>query len=183
MAVGRDPNTVSIGPGTIYIAPLGTAEPTSLSGAWNVAFVDIGYTEKGTTFTNGLTASDVDVAEEYYPISTVVTAKTAKVDFALSQITASNFQVAYAGGTVVTASGYVTFEPPLAGTETRVMLGWQSVSGDERFLWRRCFQSGSTAMVRQKTLPQALLPVSFNLEKPTGALPWKWWGSTARNGV
>jgi hypothetical protein len=183
MAVGKDPNTVSVGAGTLYVAPLGTAEPVSLTGAWDPAFIALGYTEKGTTFTNGLTAADVDVAEEYYPISTVVTAKTGKVDFALSQITAAALQIAYAGGTTTVLGTYVTFEPPLAGTETRIMIGWQSVSGDERYLWRRCFQSGATATARQKILPQALLPVSFNLEKPAGKLPWIWFGSLARTGA
>ena len=177
---GRNPGTIAIGPGSLFIAPIGTVEFTTLTGAMDVGFIDLGYTEKGTTFTNAMTAADVDVAEEYYPVSTVVTGKNAHVDFALSQMTATNLKVAYAGGTITTTAGDVSFEPPLAGTETRVMIAWQSISGDERYLFRQCFQSGSTATSRQKVLPQALLPVSFNLEKPIGKLPWKWWGSLAR---
>jgi len=182
VTVGRDPATVSTGAGSLFFAPIGTAEWTTLSGPMT-GFVDLGYTEKGVIFTVGMTTADIDVAEEFYPLATTVLSKTGKLDFALSQLTAQNLSVANAGGTITTPSGYVTFEPPAAGTEARLMLAWQSASGDERYLWRRCFQTGASATARQKALPQALLPVSFNLEKPAGAQPWKWWGSTARSGA
>src|ERR1700681_1553731 len=132
MTVGRDGSAVEIGAGTLFIAPIGTAEPVSLTGALDAAFVDLGYTDKGHIFTNTLTAADVVVAEEYYPLKTIVTAKTATWALELAQFTAKNLQVAYAGGTVVNNGNYWTFEPPAAGTETRVMLVWQSISGTHR---------------------------------------------------
>lgn len=181
MTVGRDPSAVAIGAGTLYYAPIGTTEPTTLTGAWAAGWVDLGYTENGSTFTETRTTTDLDVAEEYYPLSTAVTAKTGMVAFQLAQITALNMQVVYAGGTISTAGGVQTFDPPAAGSESRVMLGWQSKAADERYIFRQCFATGNTARAMQKGA-KALLDVSFNLEKPTGLLPWRWIGSNARAG-
>ena len=183
MAAGRDPNTISIGAGTLYYAAIGTAEPATLTGAWVSGWVDLGYTEKGTTFTRGVTATDVDVAEEFYAVAKTITAYTGTVDFALSQLTAKNLQVCFNGGTVTTSAVDVYFDPPAAGTEAYAMLGWQSTSADERYIWRKVLQTGATATSRQKVLPQALLPVSFNIVKPTGLQPWRWMGAVARTGV
>lgn len=142
-----------------------------------MAWVDLGYTESGVTFTNGLTSSPLMVDEEYYRLTTLVTDKTAQVSFSLAQITAKNLQVAFAGGVITTGTGDVQYEPPLAGLETRTMLAWTSVLNDEAYLFRQAFQSGSVATARHKGVPPAVMPVTFELEKPTGKLPWKWFGS------
>ena len=183
MTSGRDPNTVSVGAGTLYIAQLGTSEPATLTAAWVSGWVNIGYTEKGTTFTRGITKADVDVAEEFYPIEPVITAYTGTVDFAFSQMTAQNMSYCFNGGTITVGGTDVQFDPPASGTETMAMLGWQSNSADERYIWRKCLQVGATATSRTKVLPQALLPVSFGLYKPAGVQPWKWFGALARTGV
>jgi hypothetical protein len=124
----------------------------------------------------------VDVAEEFYAVAKTITAYTGTVDFALSQITAQNLSYCFNGGTITVSGSDVQFDPPAAGTETYTMLGWQSNSADERYIWRKCLQTGATATSRQKVLPQALLPVSFNIVKPTGLQPWKWYGTLARTG-
>jgi hypothetical protein len=188
MTAGRDPNTISIGAGSLFIAPIGTTEPVSLTAAMVSGWVNVGYTEKGTTFTRGVTATDVDVAEEFYAVAKVITAYTGTVDFALSQITAQNLSFCFNGGTVTTNVGVdVYFDPPAAGTETYAMLAWQSNDASERYIWRKCLQTGATATSRQKVLPQALLPVSFNIVKPSGLQPWRWMGSNtatlSRTGV
>ncbi len=178
MTVGKDPLTVSVGAGALYVAPLGTAEPASLSIAFpSATWVPIGYTEKGTTFTRGVTSADIDVAEEFYAVGKVITAYTQTVDFALSQLTAAALTIAFNGGTTTVNTGDVTFDPPAAGTEVYVMLGWDSNARDERYIWRKCLQIGATATSRQKVLPQALIPVSFGLVKPAGLQPFRWWGN------
>lgn len=184
MTVGRDSTTVSYGAGHLWIAPIGTTEPVALSAmaALTVPWTDLGYTEAGVTFTNAMTTSPLMVDEEFYRISTLVTDKTAQVAFSLAQITAKNLQVVYAGGVITTGTGDVQFEPPLAGTETRTMLAWTSVLLDEAYLFRQAFQTGSTATARHKGTPQAVLPVTFELEKPSGKLPWKWFGASVRTG-
>lgn len=178
MTVGRDPLTVSVGAGSLFVAPIGTAEPASLSIVFpSASWVNMGYTEKGTTFTRGVTAADIDVAEEYYSLGKVITAYTTTVDFALSQLTAAALTICFNGGTTTVNTGDVTFDPPAAGLEAYVMIGWDSINRDERYIWRKCLQIGATATSRQKILPQALLPVSFGVVKPANLQPWRWWGN------
>jgi hypothetical protein len=177
VTVGRDPLTVSVGAGSLFIAPIGTAEPVSLSLAFpSTTWVNVGYTEKGTTFTRGVTATDVDVAEEFYAVNEVITAYTTTVDFAFSQYTAQTLVYAMNGGTVTTNTGDVWFDPPAAGTEVFVMIGWNSNDLTERYIWRKCINVGATATARQKVLPQALIPVQYKVIKPSGLQPFRYWG-------
>jgi hypothetical protein len=137
----------------------------------------MGYTEKGTTFTRSVTATDIDVAEEFYAVGTIITAYQTTVEFALSQLTAAALTIAFNGGTTTVNTGDVTFDPPAAGTEVYTMIGWDSVNRDERYIWRKCLQVGATATSRQKVLPQALIPVSFRVDKPANLQPFRWWGN------
>jgi hypothetical protein len=180
VTAGRDPLTISVGSGTLYYALIGTTEPASLTATWVTGWANIGYTEKGTTFTRGVTAADIDVAEEFYSPGVVITGYTGTIDFALSQMTANNLSICFNGGTITTNAGVdIWFDPPAAGTEIYCMLGWQSNAADERYIWRKCMQTGATATSRQKVLPQALLPVSFKMYKPSSLQPFRWMGSYA----
>lgn len=178
---GFEPAAIDFGAGTLYVAPLGTPEPVSLTGAWNAAFVALGYTESGHVFTSGLTVTAINAAEAYYPITNIVTDKNSTLAFALMQITASNLQTAFNGGTItaVGGGGGITFDPPAPGTEVRCMIGWQSLDNTERLIARQCFQTGASAITRSKTAA-ATIPVSFDLELPaTGLQPWRWFGAAA----
>ena len=106
------------------------------------------------------------------------------VDFKLAQMTATNMSYAMNGGTItpIGGGGGVRFDPPAPGTETRVMLGWQSLDATERYVWRQCFQIAASARVMQKTVPGASLACSFSLEKPAGLQPWTWIGGPNRTG-
>lgn len=180
---GFEPGAVDFGAGTLYVAPIGTPEPTSVTGAWNASFVGLGYTDSGHIFTSGLTVTAINAAEAYYPLTNIVTAKDSKVDFSLMQITAANLSTAFNGGTItnVGGGGGVTYDPPAPGSEVRCMLGWQSLDGTERFIFRQCFQTAASAISRIKT-GAAMIPVSFDLELPAagGLQPWRWFGTAAR---
>jgi hypothetical protein len=184
MTVGFDPKTADIGAGTLYVAPIGTAEPTTITSPWNVAFVALGYTESGHIFTSGLTVTPIIPAEAYFPLTNIVTAKDSKVAFALMQMTAANLQTAFNGGTITTlgGGGGVTYDPPAIGTEVRCMLGWQSDDLTERLIFRQCFNTDPSAMSRVKTAA-VTIPVGFDLELPGGGLqPWRWFATAARSG-
>jgi hypothetical protein len=180
---GFEPGAVDFGAGTLYVAPLGTAEPTSITGTWNVAFVPMGYTESGHVFTSGMSVTPITAAEAYYNLTNIVTAKDSTVAFSLMQMTAANFQTAFNGGTtsVVAGGGGVTYDPPAPGAEVRCMIGWQSLDGTERMIFRQCFQTAASAISRGKSAA-AVIPVSFDLEVPAagGLQPWRWFGTAAR---
>lgn len=176
MARGNS-SALGLGPGYLYFGPLGTTEPTDLVTAWtavSAAWTAIGYTSDGSEMDYNPATSPVDVAEELDHIQMVTTGRDATVKFAMSQITATNMKLAYNGGVLTTGTGIVTFEPPDLGTETRIMLGFQSEDGTERWVYRQCFQTGTVTLGRHKGANNATIATEFALEKPaTGSRLFK----------
>lgn len=162
-----DPNAVRVGPGKLLIAPLGSSEPTDLDTPWgSPSWVELGYTDAGSTIQFNNTFENVMVAEELEPVYVLQTTREINVTFALAEMTAANLQRAFNGGEVQTAMGVVSFEPPDAGDYTPVMLGWESEDGLERFVFRRCIQVGTVDIARQKAPAKATLPMTFRVTKP-----------------
>jgi hypothetical protein len=167
-----NPLAVRVGPGHLKIAPIGTPEPTDLATNWNGSFVDLGYTNEGSEFVFDQTYEDVEVAEELEPVEVIQTARQTTVNFALAELTAANMQRALNGGSIVSADGIVTFEPPSVGSFDDVMLGWEADDGLERWVFRRCRNVGSVNLPRRKGADKAILPMSFRALKPEGAAPF-----------
>jgi hypothetical protein len=174
------PGNVLIGPGDLYVAPIGTAEPASATAILNAAFRLVGYTEDGTTFNYEITTEDILVAEEFDPVMIATTGRTGSVAFQMAEATRQNLALALNAGADAATSG--TLEPPDPGSEVRVMILLQTEEG-ARWLFRRCLQSGSIEIQRDKAPAKALLPVTFKLEKPSGAKPFIVWPSLSTAGV
>lgn len=168
-----NPSTIALGPGTLYIAPIGSTEPTDLVTSWSAAWVGLGYTKEGNKFSYQLNVAPVEVAEELDPIRYAPTGRTIKVSFALAEITATNLKRALNGGTITSGSGFVLFDPPAFGTEVRSMYGWQSDDAQERWIFRQCLSTGAVEPERKKGADLATLPFELNLEKPTGVQPFR----------
>ena len=177
-APGANPSAVVVGAGSLYIAQLGTPEPngpSSTAGVFPSAWHALGYTEDGHDFQQQITSTPLEVAEELEPVKTVVTARITTVTFQLAQITARNLQIALNGGSVdpTPASGVVKPTIPEVGGEKRVMLGWDSGDGLERWIYRKCLQTGAVSIPRRKGA-KALIPVTFSLERPAdGSFPYQ----------
>lgn len=263
MANGN-PTSIRVGAGLLRIAPLGSLEPTDLVAVWDPAWIQLGYTEEGSTFSYELSSEAIEVAEELDPIRNDTTGRTISIAFSLAEITATNVARSMNGGTMVVGAGVgaqqrtigsgtiiattgtftaaaphaliagdpvvfgaivtttgvvagtvyyviatgltttafklsltpggsaivltgdgsftglaevlsrvVTFEPPAIGTETRVMLGWESFDKQERWVFRKCFQTGNVETARKKAPDKALLPVEFSLETVPSLAPFK----------
>lgn len=176
-------------PGSLYAAPIGTTEPTSVTGAWPTGWISLGYTTAGSTFSNNLTSGTITPEEEVYPVRTVVTGVAATLAFNMMEATQRNWQLALNNGIMapgtsqnsgVNADGSYWVEPALIGTELRVMLGWDSFTNGGttgtvagRLICRQCLQTGTSAIARQKGTAAAFIPVSFSLEKPAGVEPFR----------
>lgn len=173
-------DALALGPGLLKTAVLGSTEPASLVAAWDTAFVDIGYTFTGHVFTFTTETEEIEVAEEKMPVDEIDVKQVGKVVFTSAEITAFHFSLAQNGGTILTPSGYVTFEPPLPGVAAvKRMYGWQSDDGTERFVWRKCRNSGDMEIERKKGADKAGIPFEIKLLSPgPGIAAWKWWGST-----
>lgn len=179
-------------PGKLYIASLGTDEPTSVSSAWPSGWVALGYTDEGSAFNYEITTDNVEVAEELDILARVSTGRDASVEVALAEITYRNLTVAFNGG-VISGSGVGddtnwTFEPPALGSETRIMLGWDALptvaTNDLRIVFRQCLQGGSLGLENRKGSTKSTIAANFQLEKPaTGSALLKIWGGYALNPV
>lgn len=169
-----NPKAVTLGPGKLFIAPLGSTEPADLTTAWPAAWVGVGYTEEGSSFSYEVSYEDVPVAEELDPIDSKPTGRNASVSFASAEVTAENLKRAMNGGTITTGTGIKTFEPPELGVETNVMLGFESEDGEERWVWRQCKQTGTVEMARRKGATKTTIANSFKVFKPAaGGAPFK----------
>ncbi len=178
---GRVPSQVEAGAGTLYIAPTGSIEPIDLATAWPAAWVDLGYTEEGSTFTFDQTFEDLTVEEELEPLDVLQTARMVTIAFALAQLTATNIQRALNGGTITTGTGIVTFEAPLTGVAGATMLGWQSNDADERWVFRRCRQVSTVTITNRKAPQKRTVPMGFRATKPDNAASFKVIMSDARH--
>lgn len=175
------PAAVKVGPGLIYVAPIGTTEPTNGTATLPSAWLPVGYTEEGHTFTPETTLENVEVAEELDPVKVVATKRESMFEFSCAEFTVTNLAIAYNGGTIGSpANGLVDIEPPDLGDEARLMVMWQSDELDSALLLRRVVSAGAIAQQRKKAPDKVLIPIQFRLEIPTdGATPWKHWVSSA----
>jgi len=176
-----EPNAAAaqVGPGLIYWAPLGTAEPTSPTGTLDAAWAKVGFTETGSQFVINKTYTDLNVAEQLDPIKVVCTARTIMAEFALVEMTATNLLRVLNGGTIGASGSYTTFTPQVTGTETRAMLLWISDDLQEMWLFRQVVQVGTLTRQNRKGA-LATYTAQFRAEIPSsGAAPFETWDLTA----
>lgn len=183
MAAGGNKKKVSLGPGRLYKAPLGTAEPTSASAALPSAWIPIGYTEDGTEVSTDITSEDVEVAEELDPIDTVITKRVTTITVQPAQSTVSNLAVSM-GGDVTRVDGALAYEFPDPQDIVAFMLIWDSnedpttvgVDGatNRRWIFRSCKPSGTVVSAKRKAPQKSLVPMIVKANKPdNGASPVK----------
>lgn len=167
-----NPDKVKVGAGLLYTGPEGVTEPTNLTTPWATVdpeWVALGYTEEGHEFTREPNFEPIEVAEELDPIRYEQNSNTSMLTFSAAELTVTNLLNAYNGGTVTTISGTVVrFDPPVIGDVTRRAIGWESNDGEERWVFRKCLQTGNTAISRRKSPQKALIPMEFRLEKVEG---------------
>lgn len=180
-------------PGYLFYAPVGTSLPAntvvgsvftdlwSTAGAW----VPLGMTDAGTTFTPTTTISPIEAAESFDPLVYRTTARTSQIEFMLKSYTATNISRAYNGATLtVTGSTTTTLtqiDPPVPGTETRCMIGFESYDSTYRLVCFQAFNSGAMKKDFKKAPSNTAIPWVAMLEKPTSTQPWREWTTgTAR---
>lgn len=163
-----NPNLISLGAGTLYVAALGSTEPTDVTTSWAAAWKEIGFTNEGSEIAIEISSDPIEVAEEIDPVLHVMSSRTVTISFAMAENTARNLTLALNGGTVTTSNGVTKYEPPAPGSATRVMVGFQSDDGQERWIFRQCFQTGSVSVARRKGADYATIPVEMRAEKVTG---------------
>lgn len=103
--LNRNANAISVGPGLLYVAPLGTAEPTAIDPTtWATAWIEMGYTDAGSEFQIQPSTNDINVAEETNAVAQQVGTTTSTLKTNLAQITAFNLAIAFGGGTITSGT-------------------------------------------------------------------------------
>ena len=177
-------------PGFLWIAPLATAAPTNTVTAGKfadtvaAAWIPLGATTEGSTFSYSSTVEPIRVAEFFDPIKYSTTERGGNIAFNLASWTLSNYRRAMNGGiaalTPVGTAGseLTTLEPPDPGTEVRSMILWESTDSTLRLMLRQTIQGGEISSAFQKAPAFAAIPCTFNMEIPNGGTkPWVMWGA------
>lgn len=184
MSAGGNPNNISLGAGRLWVAAIGTAEPTSGSALLPSAdWRAVGYTEDGTTVTFTLNNEEIEVAEEFDPVLYVNNKRTTMLKVQLAEATRRNLSLVLGG--LATAGTLGAYEPPNPGDEVAFMAVWDSEDSAQgnadniRWLFRSCKSGGTIETQRNKAPNKALLPIEVNVQKPVDLAPFKVWPNSS----
>lgn len=158
---------VRVGPGALYVAPFGTALPTTLGGTLNAAFVEVGFTTEGSNLSYSQTSDGVEVAERLRPITTIITGVEMTFDFIFAQLNPDNLALAMnaGAGSISETTDEVVFTWPKSGGTSRVSIVWQSDDDLERLVLAKCFAGGDISIPRRKGVEPAAVGVTFTVEE------------------
>lgn len=164
------PGNVTLGPGWLYMAPLGTTEPTSATAALPSAWLDLGYTEDGHDITVGRTNDKILVAETTWPVRVLNTELDFRIKSRLAEPTARNLVAALGNGAA--GSNTATSVEP-STTLTGIMLVHDSnASGDlatnRRIVMREVYPVGDLTIPLKKAPNKTTLDVEFQAVLPSG---------------
>lgn len=193
MALSTSTPTLLTDPGYILWAPLSSTEPTNtvvgsvFTDDWPGAWVNLGATVEGGTFTYDVSVEPTRVAELFDPIRYSTTERSGKMAFALASATLTNLKKVLNGGTLTVVSGSTTttlssYVPPTPGAEVRCMIGWQSLDATLRLVCYQCFAGGALEMAFRRNPDFTSLPAEFNLEIPTSGTPFKLYSAGVARG-
>lgn len=159
------------GSGEAYVAPVGTALPTTPTANLNAAFVGLGYhTEDGATFTVSPDVTEFGAWQSRQPIRRELNGQDIQVAFALQQWNEETVVLAFGGGEIsepaedVFRYDFLTDEDSL--DERSLVLDVADGIRKMRFVFPRGnvteavesqFQRGATAQ----------LPITFKVLEPT----------------
>jgi hypothetical protein len=174
-ALTIDTSAGSYGPGYLYWAPLGSAEPafsvigSVFTDAWVSPWVPLSPTMEGNELETGIDTDTATVAELLDPVKVVTTGRTTTLSFAVYNTTAQHYKRVMNGGTIATVSGAGTtllssFVPVQAGLEVRGMLGFESSDNTERAFLYQALQVGAITERRRKGADYNIFPVQYRAE-------------------
>lgn len=178
-----DVNAIQVGAGRILIGPVGSTEPTDLVTPWDPDWLELGFTKQGTSQKIDRTIDDTFVEELLDPVRGITTKRTFAMIFDLAQITATNLKRALNGQSIFTQTGTVTtFEPPTYGGEVYMAWGWESTDNTERFVLRKCLQTGTVQMDRRnKVADPTSIPFEVHAYGVNAGGPFKYLAAAPRN--
>lgn len=167
----QDPTEIRVAAwGEIYIAPVGTTLPTTVTGALNAAFVGLGYvTEDGVTFTITPEIQEIMAWQSRQPVRRELISQAVAASFSLLQWNESTVPFAFGGGSVTNPSGSnYRYELPTSGALDERACVIDAVDGSitERFILPRCSVTDGVETSRVRT-GAGLLPITLAGSQPS----------------
>lgn len=165
------------GTGHIYVAPVGTDFPASITEAVDTDdWAELGFvSEGGAKFKFGRDVTDVPAWQSYDPVRKIVTATPKSIAFDLEQWNRETIELALGGGEWTEPSpGEYEFEPPAESFIDERALIVEMTDGDVnyRFCYRKSTNTAGVefALVRANA---AMFPISMDvLAADAGAKPY-----------
>lgn len=155
--------------GQVYVAPVGTALPTTPNGALNAAFVGLGYlTEDGVTLSVSPDIQEFMAWQSRQAVRRELTAQEIQLAFQLEQWNEETVPLAFGGGAVTSVSGGYRYDFPLesdALDERALVIDADDGDRRTRFVFPRgnVTESVETQFVRSAL---AVLPITFKALQP-----------------
>lgn len=175
MATGENPAEIIVAPtGTVFVAPVGTAQPTTEATALDALFKPLGLIDPaGVTFTDGITTGRVDAWQRFQRVKTLIDSKDTQINFSVEQWNNHTIRLAFGGTVSLVSTGHWKLNPgnPADGIDERELI--LEFKDDQTHTYRivipRCTLGAAvtTNFVRSAA---ALLPLTFDVLGPeTGA--------------
>lgn len=171
---GGTPGNVKLGPGRVWIAPIGTTEPLSATAILPSAWWAMGYTETGTEIVFNRTTEKVMVAEEFDAIDEVNVSREIVVNIEIAERTKKRLLLVHGGG-AAGVDDATAFEMPDPETNTGFMMVWDSDKADiptafnRRRLFRLCKPTGSVTESQARAPQKQTIKAAFSVLQPSGA--------------
>ena len=161
------------GNGGLFLAPLGSALPTSPTATLDAAFVDLGYfSEDGVTVSPERTIEKFRAWQSRKPVRQSITAEDITIGGSLLQWNNETIPVFFGGGTVTETTGppdYWTYTPPASGTidERAMVLEWQDGLYTYRLVAARTV-NGELGEITLTGTALGELPINVEILEPSG---------------
>lgn len=174
--MAQDATQVRVGvSGRLYVAPVGTAFPTTTAGPWT-GFVDVGLlAEPGPAMAASVNTTDVMAWQAYFPVRTVNTSRGMEWKFKILQSTGTALKLSFGGGTITSlGGGDYRYDPPAPGVVDERALGLEVNDGAFIYRWlndRAILASiGDVSMAKDASISYDL---SFRSLDSNSGKPWR----------
>lgn len=175
---GQDTTELTVAShGDVYVAPVGTALPTTVTGVLNAAFFGLGLiSEDGCTISISPTIEEFHSWQRRQAVRRELTGQEIQAHFTLQQWNAENVKLAFGGGQVSEPTpGSFRYDLP-SGTdaldERAVVIDWQDGPNSKAravFAKANVIEAVEVQLVRNSL---AMLPVTLGVNAPdTGSSP------------
>lgn len=105
-----------VGPGTLYYAPFGTTEPTTIDDAVTGSWTDVGGTLEGLQLKVNQEMTRLEVDQLVDPAGSRLKTRETTVETQLAEPTLENLKFALSGGAITTDATQKVYEPSMVTT-------------------------------------------------------------------